>query len=320
MRILIIGANSFIARNFIANLIHSNLDFEIIGTVRERERAISEINKNAFNINNLEKKIELIDIDLTNFDFRNFPSKVDWVFYFAQSRNYKNFKDSADEILEINLNAVNKIAFWSWRNNINSFVYFSTGGVNVLPKFNFVNYNHKLRKNIDNSNDFYLKTKLCAELILSSYLNLFEKIIIFRPFFVYGPFENFNMLIPRLIKNIYFNQPVYLTSKNGIKINPIFIIDAVEIIKKVVINQNLKGNYVFDIAGKDIITIKQLSIYIANLIKKNVKFEYIKNNHLKPKNIIGNYLQVCNLINFEFKYNILDGLKITVDNFIKEIE
>ena len=52
-------------------------------------------------------------------------------------------------------------------------------------------------------------------------------VVILRFFFVYGPGQSNEMLIPRLVKSVREGQPIALDGLDGLRINPVYVEDAV---------------------------------------------------------------------------------------------
>lgn len=120
----------------------------------------------------------------------------------------------------------------------------------------------------ENSNCFpksvYAKAKYKATKFL---LNLYKKknfpVIILRLYQAYGPYQEFNRLIPFIIFNSLKNKKFLCSEGEQIR-DFIFIDDLVKIIFKILNKTKLKGN-IFNIGSGQKIKIK-------NLIKKIVKF------------------------------------------------
>jgi len=77
---------------------------------------------------------------------------------------------------------------------------------------------------------YYLGSKASSEILVQSYSKeMFVGII--RPFFMYGIGEKRNMLLPRLYDRIDNGEKIYLQGKDGIKINPVHVLDAVSAVR-----------------------------------------------------------------------------------------
>jgi nucleoside-diphosphate-sugar epimerase len=90
------------------------------------------------------------------------------------------------------------------------------------------------------------------------------------------------MLIPRLIDNIRNGVPLRLQGASGISINPIHVSDAVRAIKA---SLDLTGSHKINIAGPEILSMKEIGNIIAGSIDKKLQFIY---EEKEAKNLIGN--------------------------------
>jgi len=265
MNILVTGANGLLGRNLVEIL---SKEHKIYALIRNKNKLNFAINKNIY----------LIENDLVNIDLGVLPKDVDVVYYLAQSDRFREFPEGVDDIITVNILAPNILAKWSIKNGVRKFIYTSSGGVygNIsepAKEYFVINANEKI--------GFYLHSKLSAEMLLRNFANLFETFVILRPFFMYGKGQNKSMLIPRLIENVKNEKEIILNGKEGIKINPIYISDAANAISKVI---NLQGEFIINIAGNEIISLKQLCYLIGKLVNKEPIF---KINNIKQNDLIA---------------------------------
>ena len=158
-----------------------------------------------------------------------------------------------------------KFLSWAISNNVEQFIYASSGAVYPKTAIKLVE-NHKIHSN--QIKDFYSLSKYSGELVLNQFTHYFKSIAILRPFFIYGIHQEKDMLIPRLVHKIFNNEIIKMPSKNGILINPIFAVDAAELSSRII---GIPGMNIYNIAGKEILTIKKICEMIgANLDKKPV--------------------------------------------------
>lgn len=255
MKILVIGANGLLGRKLVTNL---SKEHYVYASVRKETKINFELNKN----------IETLELDLTNFEVSCFPDKIDSIFYVAQSNMYKHFPDGALDMLEININAPIKIANWAISKGVRKFIYASSGGI-------YTNYEKPLKEEFDisinNLKGFYLNSKLSAEMLLKNYSNSFETFAILRPFFMYGERQNKTMLLPRLMQNVIEGNSITLTGNEGIKINPVYIDDAAAAVENIM---SLKGEYIFNIGGDEVVSIKELVNIIGDIVDNSPLFSY----------------------------------------------
>ena len=263
MKILITGAGGLLGRRLVANLCKDNLIYAII-----HKNIPEEFHSN--------KNVIILNKDLNDADFSDIKEKIDVVYYLAQSNNFREFPKKSLEILNINIVSPLKLANWSINNGVKKFIYASSGGIyenshDPLKEYNKINSNLR--------NGYYLDSKLSAEIMLRNFSNYFETFVIARPFFIYGKGQQKSMLIPRLIENVKSGKSIKLTSKNGLKINPIHVDDAALAFQKMIY---LKGEFLFNIAGNEFQSLKSICKIISLKTKREPVFEIINGdqNHL----------------------------------------
>jgi nucleoside-diphosphate-sugar epimerase len=213
-----------------------------------------------------------------DWDTNIVPNDLDIIIHLAQSENFRDFPNKAVEVFNVNTNSVLKLIDFAHRTQVKTFVFASSGGVYGSSDFEFdestnIIYNKEM--------GFYLATKQCSEIILDNYSSVLQ-VIQLRLFFVYGQGQRKDMLIPRLIDNIRNGVPLRLQGASGISINPIHVSDAVRAIKA---SLDLTGSHKINIAGPEILSMKEIGNIIAGSIDKKLQFIY---EEKEAKNLIGN--------------------------------
>ena len=288
MKILVVGGNGLLGRNLVELL---SLEHDVFATVRNK----SEI-KFA-----LKDNVTVLEVDLSKLDTGLLPDDIDAVFYLAQSNRFREFPEGCQDMMAVNVVAPNILAEWAVKNGVDKFVYASSGGVYTNPdkpvkEFFEINANKKL--------GFYLNSKLSAEMLLKNYAKLFGTFVIVRPFFMYGPGQNRSMLIPRLMENIYTGKPIKIYGDEGVFINPIYITDAANAVANII---DLEGEYIINIAGSEVVSIKELCLKASNLLKREPTFEYI---HEEANNLIAD---------IESMEKLLHIPRVKIDNGLMEM-
>ena len=160
-------------------------------------------------------KHDLADIEsIAKIDLEPFSR----IIYLAQSRNYKDYPSTSNEILDINYNAAIKFAEKASALGL-PYLYASTGSV-------YAKKNGRLLENdpylSDGELTMYSASKISAEVFLRG----IPKVTIIRPFYVFGNKSDAKMLIPRLFGKVVNNEEISLTGNKGLRINPIYAKDA----------------------------------------------------------------------------------------------
>lgn len=252
MRILITGASGLLGKTLLNNL---KKEHEVFALVRSLE-----------SIPELGKKYKIVQ-DLNSFDTSVLPKNLDVIYYLAQSRKFRDFPEGALDVLEVNVHVPVLLADWGIKNGVKKFFYTSTGGVYTDPNIPVC----ELFDIIANKTQgFYFNSKLSAELLLKNYAEEFESFSILRPFFIYGPGQNEDMLIPRLVSRVLSGDAIYLEGGSGLEINPIFVDDAAIAFAKLL---QLSGNHIINIAGSEVLSLRDICYIIGKVLRKDPLFE-----------------------------------------------
>jgi UDP-glucose 4-epimerase len=252
-RILITGASGLLGRYICNKLV--KLDTEIYAITR------------LFPTNPLQG-VRYYPIDLSGhwFDY-DLPSEVDAVVHLAQSSKFRDFPDSASDVFKVNTESTARLLDYAKRSKARQFIYASSGGVYgsgrkpFSENFNCFSPSRQL--------GYYLGTKMCGELLVQSYADIFSTVVV-RPFFIYGAGQSRSMLIPRLIDNIAAGHSINIKGDNGIRINPVHAEDAAEAI---VAALTLTESATFNIAGPEVLSIREICEGIGKHIEKKPLFQ-----------------------------------------------
>lgn len=202
---------------------------------------------------------------LGEFDETILPKKIDYIFHLAQFRDFKNFPQNSSEIFKVNTLSTLDLINYGLKSGVKKFVYTSTGG--LYKGLSFPISETDTIKTLEEL-DFYCASKLSSELLISSY-SKFMDVQILRPFFIFGPRQSDQMLIPRMIKNIRNKELIHLAGEQGININPIYVKDAVSILIRLF---QVPGSNLYNIAGNEIVSISKLALLISEIIRQTPEF------------------------------------------------
>ena len=262
-KLLITGGNGLLGKQLIPLLLE---DYEIYSILRKKPDSIL-------------KNVEYLYIDLsTQWNTSILPNDIDIIIHLAQSSKFRDIPSEAEDIFNVNIKSTAQLLDFARKNNIQKFVYASSGGIYGTNSNRAFNESSPITAT--DQLGFYLGSKLCGEVLVRNYSTLFD-VITLRFFFMYGPKQHKTMLIPRLISKVRNNDSIILTGYNGIKINPINVDDA----KKAVQNTlSLDGSYVFNIGGSEVYSIREIAEVIGDTFGKKPIFEIVDE---KAKDLIG---------------------------------
>lgn len=222
--------------------------------------------------------IDVVNIDLgSDWSISDLPAKVDIIIHLAQSKRYQDFPKSALDIFNVNIKSTAKLLDYGLNSSLEHFIYTSSGGV-------YGNRKHAFSENesiiASGELGYYLGSKASGEILVQSYLNFFN-VSIFRPFFIYGPNQNRNMLIPRLFDFVKNSNTITIQGEKGICINPVHVNDAAFAI---LASLSKETNKIYNIAGPETISLKELCILFGDYLNKEPKFEYVSQS---PRDIVA---------------------------------
>jgi UDP-glucose 4-epimerase len=206
------------------------------------------------------------------------PKNIDCVVHLAQSEKFREFPGTALDIFNVNTLTTLKLLNYARNANATNFIYASSGGVYGNSNKGFVE-NEPLVANKDLG--FYLGTKLCSEILVESYANIFNSIIL-RFFFVYGKNQRKTMLIPRLVESVKSKTKIILQGENGIVINPIHVSDAAKAVAKSIEHV---GSNKYNISGNENLSLREIAAKIGTLTDSPPVFDIIPS--AESKDLIG---------------------------------
>jgi nucleoside-diphosphate-sugar epimerase len=199
------------------------------------------------------------------WDIAAFPKHVDVIIHLAQSRRFREFPEAAMDIFVVNVVSTLRLLEYARQVGVRQFIYASSGGVygsgpRAFAESDAIQAHDRL--------NFYLTTKVYAEVLINKYAAFFVTTIL-RPFFVYGMAQHPQMLIPRLIRGVLDGQPIRLAGPTGIRINPIYNLDLAEILERCLA---LRESCTLNVAGGEILTMRQIGEIIGEVVGKAPHF------------------------------------------------
>lgn len=136
-----------------------------------------------------------------------------------------------------------------------------------------------------NALDFYGLSKYQSELLVNYYSHRFSTVIL-RLFFPYGSGQ-INGVVPLLTNKIKNNEQIIFYNQDNPKINPIYIADVSKTISRCLL---LEGQYIFNVSGDKVVSIKELVILIGKYLGLKPLFKYVNND--KITNLIGDNVKM----------------------------
>lgn len=194
------------------------------------------------------------------------PSSIDVVIHLAQSRKFRNFPDGAADVFGVNVHATALLLDYAVRAGATHFVYASSGG---LYRQGEAPLTENAPLDPPGNLGYYLGSKAAAEILVQSYAALMN-VVILRPFFVYGPGQGRDMLIPRIFTSVKGERAVQLDGDDGLAINPIHVEDAAA---AVVGATTLRQGAVINVAGPETLTLREIAVAFGQYLGTAPIFE-----------------------------------------------
>lgn len=214
------------------------------------------------------------------------PRRIEAVVHLAQSRRFRDFPDGAADVFGVNVNATAQLLDYAVRSGASHFIYASSGGI-------YRRGEAPLTENapLDPPGDlgFYLGSKAAAEILVQSYSSLLN-VVILRPFFVYGPGQKRDMLIPRIFDSVRDAQPLRLDGDSGLSINPIHVDDAAIAVSRAI---SLSEGAVINIAGPETLTLREIALAFGEHIGREPIFEPTGEPN---RSLLGSIDLMCDLL------------------------
>ena len=253
--VLITGVNGLLGSH-VATILDKN-GFKVFGTTRPGSK---------LQISN----VELIELDLSsNWSPDILPQKIDLVLHFAQSQQFRNFPDGANDVFSVNVVSTQKLLEYARNSSVKHFIYTSTGGLYRNEKSQ-LNENSPI--NCVSKLGCYLGSKMCGEILTQNYSSFFYTSII-RPFFIYGRGQNRSMLIPRLYDKVKNSEQILLEGRDGLTINPIHVLDAAKTVLELILNPQ---SITFNMAGPQKISIREIADIVANYLGETAQYDFVE--------------------------------------------
>jgi GDP-L-fucose synthase len=173
-------------------------------------------------------------------------------------------------------------------------------------------------------NDWYSGwAKRLGELQLEAYNQQYnyKNYSIIRPANIYGPYDNFDqnnaMVIPSLINRALSSKDELIVWGNGSQVRDFVFSD--DVARAMILAVEKKINVPLNVGSGSGVTIKKLvESIVANIPNKKLKITWDTNKPSGDKIRIMNTERI-NSHGFECKTNLSDGIKLTIDWYLKNV-
>ena len=271
---LVTGATGLIGSNLLPAL---ERDWEILGISRCQLKGGLD-----------SGKVQHLAVDLSQaWDTEALPPEINAVIHLAQSEHFREFPEYAVDVFQVNTMSTLRLLDYARRAGASTFVLASSGGIYGHGNQEFSEDAELPRKG---DLGFYLGTKLCAEVLAESYTPLMN-VMVLRFFFVYGPGQRKNMLIPRLVQAVLDGRPITLQGQSGIRINPTYVSDAVAAICRCL---ELEGGHKINVGGPEVLSLREIGEIIGKATGRNPEFDI--QHGVEPRHLVGDVRKMTGIL------------------------
>lgn len=285
MRIVLTGGTGFIGSNLLDSLAGDH-DVFALGRVPALGRP----------------RVRWIEHDLSRpLDEARLPNEIDAVVHLAQSRRYRDFPAGAEDIFALNVRATFDLVEYARRAGAARFVFTSTGGVYGNGDESFVEEDRV------NPINFYLASKHAAETVIAPFVGELHAIVL-RPFFVYGPGQG-PMLVSTFAQRVLAREAITIVGNPGIRINPIYVGDAVRALGKALEHPS---SLLCNVAGDETVTLTALVQLLGTIVGETPRVEYVEATH--DGDVVGDTTRMRTELGVEPEISLREGLERLVES------
>lgn len=99
------------------------------------------------------------------------------------------------------------------------------------------------------------------------------------------------MLVPRLVQTVREGRPIILHGREGLKINPTYVTDAASSVCR---SLELRESHKINIAGPEVLSLRQIGQQIGEVLKREPIFEVQEN--IKPQHLVGDIKKMIHFL------------------------
>jgi UDP-glucose 4-epimerase len=294
MKILVTGAGGFVGKRLVAHLVAA--DHEVVALVRQ-----APAGEDARYFAGCAR---ILEQDVTRLDPAALPRDTEALVTLAQSSRFRDFPAQAEDVFAVNVTANLALLQWAIGAGVRRVVHASSGGIYGGRTDGQLQESDLLA--VDSPLGFYLGSKLCSEIVMQNFRHLFESVVILRPFFIYGPRQRTDMFVARMIDSVRWGRPIQLQGRDGLRVNPVHVDDAVLAFARAL---TIQGNHVINVAGPDVMTLRTMCGIIGAAMDRQPIFAHKEG---EPVDYVGDTLQAEHKLGFR-PVSFRTGIDRTLD-------
>jgi len=312
MNVIVTGGLGFIGSNFIELLLEKT-DW-VIHCI-DNETYAADLNfKESLKKN---RRVTLHHVDISNFKDLS-VSNIDYIINFAAESHVDNSIEDPEPFINTNIVGTFNLLKYARKNNVKKFIHVSTDEVYGAIEKNETERQSFKEIDILNPSSVYSSSKAASDLIVNSFFKTYNiHTCITRCCNNYGPRQNKEKFLPKLIRNILTNQPIPVYGKGDNIREWIYVKDHCEAVLNVV--KNGRAGEIYNIGTGYLLSNISLVYRVLFFLKKSEELiEFVEDRKGHDFKYHINSSKIRQEMNWQPKINFIYGLKQTID-FYKNV-
>lgn len=285
MKVLITGGTGFIGSHLVKHLVKKH--HQVYCITRRSDPTLTQLG------------CFIIEHDLREpLNPHILPSNLDAIVHLA-SVNVP-FPEEAVQSFSVIVASTQHLLDYGRQVGIKNFIYASSGsvyGFGVKPW---------QEEDLVKTPNFYALNKYFAEQLVMTYKSFFSTWIL-RLFFPYGPGQ-VKRRIPMIIERVKQGIPVQIVNDGKPRVNPIYIDDVIQIMDQAL---NLEGHIVVNIAGDQVVDMKELALLVGKILGKSPVFE--ETSDATTLDLVGDNQRMHQIFQLPVCVPLEEGLRRTIE-------
>ncbi|MEA3378833.1 MAG: SDR family NAD(P)-dependent oxidoreductase [Nanoarchaeota archaeon] len=316
MKILVTGGAGFIGSNLVDKLLAKKYEVIVIDNLND----YYDINRKKSNLKNALKnpnfkfyKCDIMDLNSLKKIFKK--EKIDKIVHLAARAGVRPSLKEPIFYLRNNCEGTINLLELAKENKIKKFIFGSSSSIYGNSKQ--IPFSEISKSDMPISP--YAATKKASELLCYVYHSLYNlEVINLRFFTVYGPRGRPDMAIYKFIDKIYHNKAITLYGDGSSKRDYTYINDIINGIM-LSLDSNIKyGTY--NLGNSQMIELKVLIEIIERILNKKAIKDYRAMNPGDVNLTFADLKNSCNDLGYQPIINIEEGIKRTIEWYLKEAE
>ena len=255
MKIGVVGGSGFIGSHLVDKLVSSKHDVTVFDIMKPHREDVAHI------------YIDITDLSRTTVAL---AGTFDVIYMLAAVADVNDAYRNPVETSQVNIMGVANVLEAAHRNNVGRLILASTIWVYGLATADNVDEDTPLKLN--SANHVYTSSKVAAELLCHSYLNLYQQnFTILRYGIPYGPRARGGSVLATFVAQALRGQPLTILGDGNQYRNFIYVEDLAE--GNVAALKDIATNNVYNLEGMKPVTVKEIAETVRKLVG-DVKIEY----------------------------------------------